>query len=257
MIVEHSIARHQSQRQLCLSTAQQLQALLAEREELLAEVNQWRSASGAPLPPKEARPVGQKLKELFQIEREAFGAFPNGFGENVPEEGSGDDHSREEPSLNVAEGSHTLSGIELPPQDALLRTDSHPNAVQSSDDVDRILEHPATSLDPQTSHPFAMEGIFDASGPVDYSSFLADELVPNIITNPTNVLEAAQQIPVHGDPSLEITFPHEVQDDMQFQMSNEAGIPNAPFTHAFYESFNNMHQSFQPRTINRQHSFPT
>ncbi|KAF2679527.1 hypothetical protein K458DRAFT_393948 [Lentithecium fluviatile CBS 122367] len=96
MIVEHSIARHQAQRQLCLSAAQSVQALLAERDELLAEVNQWRSAAGVALPPREEGPAGQQLQELVMIEHETFGTFPNGFGDNAPEDGSGDDQHQEE-----------------------------------------------------------------------------------------------------------------------------------------------------------------
>ncbi|KAF2642336.1 hypothetical protein P280DRAFT_396064, partial [Massarina eburnea CBS 473.64] len=46
MIVEHSIARHQAQRKLCTSVLSDMQALVAERNELLTEVNQWRTASG-------------------------------------------------------------------------------------------------------------------------------------------------------------------------------------------------------------------
>ncbi|KAF2651599.1 hypothetical protein K491DRAFT_606604, partial [Lophiostoma macrostomum CBS 122681] len=46
MIVDHSIVRHQVQRQLCVDAAQEIRSLLAERDELLMEVNQWRSTGG-------------------------------------------------------------------------------------------------------------------------------------------------------------------------------------------------------------------
>ncbi|KAF2260864.1 hypothetical protein CC78DRAFT_471869, partial [Lojkania enalia] len=64
LIVNHSIARLHSQRQLCLSAANELSHLIHERDELLAEVNQWRSASGAPFTPRQARPVGKHLQTL-------------------------------------------------------------------------------------------------------------------------------------------------------------------------------------------------
>ncbi|KAF2465799.1 uncharacterized protein BDR25DRAFT_239013, partial [Lindgomyces ingoldianus] len=46
MIVEQSIARHITQRKMCLSVAQEVRQILTERDELLAEVNRWRSANG-------------------------------------------------------------------------------------------------------------------------------------------------------------------------------------------------------------------
>ncbi|KAF2726575.1 hypothetical protein EJ04DRAFT_453074, partial [Polyplosphaeria fusca] len=54
MIVEHSVARLQSQRQLCLLAAEDARSLMSERDQLLAEVNHWRAASGAPFTPREA-----------------------------------------------------------------------------------------------------------------------------------------------------------------------------------------------------------
>ncbi|PVI01709.1 hypothetical protein DM02DRAFT_654188 [Periconia macrospinosa] len=92
MIVEHSVARHRAQRQLAMSALEDMQALIAERDELLAEVNQWRTASSA-LPLREVESRGKNLQELLATKNEVFGTFPNGFGDNAPEEGSGDDHA--------------------------------------------------------------------------------------------------------------------------------------------------------------------
>jgi hypothetical protein len=101
MIVEHSIARHQAQRRLCISASQNIQALLAERDELLAEVNQWRAASAVPLPLREACSARQQLQDLAAVESEICGPFPNGFGDNAPEDGSGDDQYHDDAFLNM------------------------------------------------------------------------------------------------------------------------------------------------------------
>lgn len=91
MIADHSISRHKAQRQLCISSANELRNLLAERDELLAEVNQWRSAAGVPLVPRKARSIGQHLEKLLKLEHETFGTFPNGFGDN-PTADEADNH---------------------------------------------------------------------------------------------------------------------------------------------------------------------
>ncbi|ORY04479.1 hypothetical protein BCR34DRAFT_604859 [Clohesyomyces aquaticus] len=96
LIVDHSIARHRSQRQLCLAVTRELRGILTERDELLAEVNQWRSASGAPIMPRNAKPMGEQLQRFARLENETFGTFPNGFGENPAANGSSDDHEAHE-----------------------------------------------------------------------------------------------------------------------------------------------------------------
>ncbi|KAF1846780.1 uncharacterized protein K460DRAFT_417799 [Cucurbitaria berberidis CBS 394.84] len=133
MIVDHSIARHESQRRLCIAAARSAQALITERDELLAEVNQWRSASAVPLPPREAAPVGQQLHELMTVEGETTGRFPNGFGDNAPENDSGDDQYQEEIDGVSAEewSANALPGAE----EALLSIDYLPPPTLSQDDV--------------------------------------------------------------------------------------------------------------------------
>ena len=87
--------------------ADELRALLAERDELLREVNHWRAASGAAMPPQQARSLGQSVEDLLRVQNENFGTFPNGFGDN----GTGDDHEPEDPN-EFAGGDFPSSGVE-------------------------------------------------------------------------------------------------------------------------------------------------
>lgn len=87
MIVQESVSRHIKLRKACLAASLQIRTLRKERDELLEEVNFWRASQShnpslrEPMPPNEA--LNQNLSE---IERESFGAFPNGFGYNSPDE---------------------------------------------------------------------------------------------------------------------------------------------------------------------------
>ena len=95
------MSRQKQLRKTCLAAKDQIQALLEEREQLLEEVNLWRASQASssrplrePIAPNEAL-----NQDLSSIERESFGAFPNGFGYNSPNEeqdeadSSGLDHS--------------------------------------------------------------------------------------------------------------------------------------------------------------------
>src|SRR4051812_30689687 len=122
MIVEHSVARHRAQRQLAVSVLEDVQALIAERDDLLAEVNQWRTASSG-LPLREVECHGKHLQELLAVKNEVFGAFPNGFGDNAPEEVSGDEQANvnedETPPARMPAGSES----NMLPQELLLHHD--------------------------------------------------------------------------------------------------------------------------------------
>lgn len=88
MIVQESVSRHAQQRATCLSAWHQIQALVAERDALLEEVNAWRSGQlPQPLPPRQANPLDTSLiQDLSDTGTEVFGTFPNGFKNNPPNE---------------------------------------------------------------------------------------------------------------------------------------------------------------------------
>jgi hypothetical protein len=162
MIVEHSIARHQAQRRLCLSAARSVQALLGERDELLAEVNRWRAASAVPVPAREPGPVQQQLQELSAVDNETCGSFPNGFGDNSPEEGSGDDQYHDETLRNI----NHVPASDRPPTDVGVFDFALPpgcfiDANQPLDaysaDFDDLLHHNPTMHEHEVGHGFFRE----------------------------------------------------------------------------------------------------
>jgi hypothetical protein len=74
---------------MCLAAANGINDLLAENSELLAEINSWRALyGGVGMTQYQARPVSDAVSDLFKVEKEIFGTFPGGFGDNGP----GDEH---------------------------------------------------------------------------------------------------------------------------------------------------------------------
>lgn len=76
-IVNGSITHLTHQRNQRLLAAKLLRQLTAERDELFAEVNEWRKANG--FPPK-AGPTASwtpEMEEICQVEKETFGSFAN------------------------------------------------------------------------------------------------------------------------------------------------------------------------------------
>ncbi|PSN74033.1 hypothetical protein BS50DRAFT_615012 [Corynespora cassiicola Philippines] len=107
LIVEHSIKRHKEQRQLRCDASQELRRILAERDDLLTEVNHWRSLSRPSIMPRKATPMGTSLKRLLNSKKEQYGSFPNGFGENPTEGVSSDDREEINRRDNMPNTSHT------------------------------------------------------------------------------------------------------------------------------------------------------
>ena len=76
---------------MCLAAASEVQSLLAENLELIAEVNRWREqfSNMSPCRPK---PLGDGVAALLKVDQEVFGTFPGGFGDNSNGDGGDDDH---------------------------------------------------------------------------------------------------------------------------------------------------------------------
>jgi hypothetical protein len=87
-IVNGSITHLAHQRNQRLLAAKLLRQLNAERDELIAEVNQWRQANGCQ--PKPARQWTDEMEEICQVEKEKFGSFAN-VDENGDDQGDDDD----------------------------------------------------------------------------------------------------------------------------------------------------------------------
>lgn len=77
-IVNNSISHLSAQRGYRLSAARELRTLLAERDELLTEVNSWRSRNGVDA--RESTGVTAAIEGVLKVEEETFGVFTAGFG---------------------------------------------------------------------------------------------------------------------------------------------------------------------------------
>lgn len=88
IIVDASISHHKAQDAKCLQASQAIQALLAEREDLLREVNALRALCqpGACIP-RQARPIDPGMLETLASPKELAAdpiIRPEGVGESVP-----------------------------------------------------------------------------------------------------------------------------------------------------------------------------
>ncbi|KAF8849550.1 hypothetical protein BDZ45DRAFT_229851 [Acephala macrosclerotiorum] len=90
LIVSESINHLQAQREMCLAAASELQSILAENIQLVAEVNSWREQYGVGIGLRSAKPVGDAVQALLKVDQQVFGTFPAGFGDNGPGEGHDD-----------------------------------------------------------------------------------------------------------------------------------------------------------------------
>lgn len=76
---------------MCLAAASEVQSLLAENLELIAEVNRWREQfSDRSL--DQPKPLGEGVTALLKVDQEVFGTFPGGFGDNSNGDGGDEDH---------------------------------------------------------------------------------------------------------------------------------------------------------------------
>ena len=84
LIVHDSVEYLQRQRESWVTAADEIQALLAENLQVVAELNTWRELHG--LPPKQAQPASETLQKLLKVKEDVLGTFPGGFGDNAVEE---------------------------------------------------------------------------------------------------------------------------------------------------------------------------
>ncbi|KAH7336717.1 hypothetical protein BKA65DRAFT_553354 [Rhexocercosporidium sp. MPI-PUGE-AT-0058] len=100
IIVHESIEHLQVQRTMCLAAASEVQTILAENLELIAEVNRWRERfPGIESSPREPKPIGEAMLSLMKVDREVFGTFPGGFGDNSQVDAGDEDHSHSQPRI--------------------------------------------------------------------------------------------------------------------------------------------------------------
>ena len=253
MIVDHSIVRHQEQRQTCEEAAQEIRSLLAERDELLMEVNQWRSAGGPSFTPRQARPVSRRLQQVLDVEQEAFGTFPNGFGENPATEGSGDQDG-EETGYHTAEDMgtfmHTIS--EGNSQDQAASAIPSQATLVPDDPARSMIELPTTDTSMADDSMFDFNSLLLADGNQIFTQLVEPHgALPNLPPESDGFVPHPQTL---IDESLQLDHEND-----QFVIQPIEGIPyhaNA-FTDSTYEPLNHFYGPFIPASTNSQTAFPT
>ncbi|KAL9562425.1 hypothetical protein ACKAV7_013508 [Fusarium commune] len=87
LIVNKSIEHVRQQRELCIAAAGDMQEVLDQNHQLVAEVNALRAQIGGPsMPQTQVKPMTQVMTQLAETKNHVFGTFPAGFGDNWAEE---------------------------------------------------------------------------------------------------------------------------------------------------------------------------
>lgn len=89
-IVNNSIAHLSGSRNMRLAAARELRTLLAERDSLLTEVNDWRSRNG--VEHRDSPGVAAAVEQVLKVEDETFGVFSAGFGNDDEDDEDGGDN---------------------------------------------------------------------------------------------------------------------------------------------------------------------
>ncbi|KAF5969242.1 hypothetical protein FBULB1_10341 [Fusarium bulbicola] len=83
LIVNKSIEHVRQQRELSIAVASDMQEIVNQNHELVAEVNALRAQIGGPsMPQAQAKPMTQAMAQLAETKNHVFGTFPAGFGDN-------------------------------------------------------------------------------------------------------------------------------------------------------------------------------
>lgn len=229
---------------MCLAAAEEIQELLAERDELLDEINRWRVASGAPITPREARPVGENLWKLLDVRNETFGTFPNGFGENP----SGDDQELEEPPDSTAHDQRTnsynsetysshMSDLSVIPECSSLREGSKP----------------FKPFDLSSSQAATSANVAQKTGLQDYSHGIVsteDDFLTMPAIAPDTIVES---ISVAQEPS-NLEWQQNIKSQLGVDIQMGSHIPSTVFSNFIYEPLDPFLDSYpQGSTPHLQH----
>ncbi|KAF5989049.1 hypothetical protein FCOIX_85 [Fusarium coicis] len=87
LIVNKSIEHVRQQRELSIAAASDIQEIVDQNHQLVAEVNALRAQIGGPcMPQAQAKPMTQAMTQLAETKNHVFGTFPAGFGDNWAQE---------------------------------------------------------------------------------------------------------------------------------------------------------------------------
>jgi len=178
-----------------LNGVSKIRDLLAERDQLLDEVNKWRRSQHTTLATR--RPVVEvdaAMCELFSVEHEQFGSFPSGFGDNSPPEGadgldvggreSQTSGSRDEPKKLTRTRSMPnqsmplMTNLEQPRADLHLMYPTQPSATETLAYVGHDNSVPRPRFDIGSQIPAIETPNFELPDDMDFDSLLASVFVP-------------------------------------------------------------------------------
>lgn len=114
------------QRELCIAAASDMQEVVDQNHQLVAEVNALRAQiEGPSMPQAQVKPMTQAMTQLAETKNHVFGTFPAGFGDNWAEEYSQVQHE------TTREAGFSSDNSYAPP---VLQTDVNitPDTIQSS-----------------------------------------------------------------------------------------------------------------------------
>ncbi|KAM5522221.1 dyp-type peroxidase family [Fusarium oxysporum f. sp. phaseoli] len=126
LIVNKSIEHVRQQRELCIAAASDMQKVVDQNHQLVAEVNALRAQIRGPsMPQAQVKPMTQAMTQLAETKNHVFGTFPAGFGDNWAEEYSQVQHE------TTREAGFSPDNSYAPP---VLQTDANitPDTIQSS-----------------------------------------------------------------------------------------------------------------------------
>ncbi|KAI3579200.1 hypothetical protein IWW34DRAFT_696847 [Fusarium oxysporum f. sp. albedinis] len=126
LIVNKSIEHVRQQRELCIAAASDMQEVVDQNHQLVAEVNALRAQiEGPSMPQAQVKPMTQAMTQLAETKNHVFGTFPAGFGDNWAEEYSQVQHE------TTREAGFSSDNSYAPP---VLQTDVNitPDTIQSS-----------------------------------------------------------------------------------------------------------------------------
>ncbi|KAH9214805.1 hypothetical protein DL95DRAFT_146506 [Leptodontidium sp. 2 PMI_412] len=198
IIVHESIEYLRAQRTMCLAAANEIQTILAENLELIAEVNRWREQFHGEKGTCQPRPLGEAVVSLMKLDQDVFGTFPGGFGDNSQADGNEDQTEESHKQTQLGNGRnptpHILPRIEEPKFPTLQTDSSHAFISNGQPPL-------ATATDPSA-------GEFNPNNPLIQDPFI---FVNNSYSNPLNsnheMISTNNFGDLNMDPTLFLDYP--------------------------------------------------
>jgi hypothetical protein len=181
LIVHESVEYLQSQRESWITAADEIQALLAENLQVVAELNTWRELHG--LPPKQAQSASDTLQKLLKVKEDVLGTFPGGFGDNPAEDNRAGEtsatfaNSREQQHLSRHQESEAETmQLDLPPSTTV---DMQLPVVAAGHVPEAVPHRPSLSQIP-SHHSFGYgHNMAASSNHLDPTQFANNQLQPD------------------------------------------------------------------------------